>query len=279
MPRMKNDLSTESAKILVCGEPGSGKTGALISLAEAGYKIRMIDTDNGSEILQHLARLSNKKLDIVVEKARDTYKTITGKPISNGDGFGIAMKLLDKYPVDWDENDKPIAWEKITAWGPDTVFVVDSLSRLGEMALNYVQTSEVKAGQRLTQPQWGTAINMLEHFLAMLCGTNVNCHIIVNTHIQNIYDESEDGKGRLLFQFPNAVGKALPPKVGSYFNSTLLAASVGVGTAKQRKIYTQSSTLLNTKTPNPISVKPNYPLATGLAEYFADLNLQPPVAK
>lgn len=256
--------------MLICGESGSGKTGALLSLAEAGYKLRIIDTDNGSEILQQLARQSTKPLDIIIEKAADSYTTISGRALSKGDGFSAALKLFDKFPVAWDAEDKPTTFEKIKDWDNKTIVVIDSLTRLGEMALNFVQATENKIGTSLTQPQWGQAMRMLEFMLNMLCSQDLKCHVIVNTHIANMYDGDEKD-ARLVAQFPNAIGKKLPEKIGSYFNSTLYVASVGVGTAKQRKIYTQAQTLLQTKTPNPISVKPNYPLATGLAEYFADL--------
>jgi hypothetical protein len=58
--------------------------------------------------------------------------------------------------------------------------------------------------------------------------------------------------------------------VGRYFNHQLLIRQVGAGNALQRKIHTTTFANIELKNTNPGTIKPDYPLATGLAEYFAD---------
>ena len=53
MPSL-NDPDTESAKVLLIGDSGHGKTGAKAALIALGYKLRMIDTDRGFKILRSL---------------------------------------------------------------------------------------------------------------------------------------------------------------------------------------------------------------------------------
>ena len=47
-------MSVEPVKIILCAHTGSGKSGANASLAAAGYKLRYLDLDNGSDILRNL---------------------------------------------------------------------------------------------------------------------------------------------------------------------------------------------------------------------------------
>ena len=50
MPNLSKHQSSEFTKLLLMGDSKSGKTGALASLVLAGYKLRILDFDNGLEI-------------------------------------------------------------------------------------------------------------------------------------------------------------------------------------------------------------------------------------
>ena len=52
MPSLANHQSNEFTKLLIEGDSGSGKTGALASLVKAGYKLRILDMDNGLDALK-----------------------------------------------------------------------------------------------------------------------------------------------------------------------------------------------------------------------------------
>jgi hypothetical protein len=58
--------------------------------------------------------------------------------------------------------------------------------------------------------------------------------------------------------------------VGRYFNHQLLIRQVGSGNALTRKIHTTTFANIELKNTNPGVIKSDYPLATGLAEYFKD---------
>src|SRR6185369_4873204 len=53
MPSLSSHHSSETTKLLFIGDSSSGKTGALASLAAAGYKLRILDFDNGIDVLKH----------------------------------------------------------------------------------------------------------------------------------------------------------------------------------------------------------------------------------
>ena len=52
MPSLSAHQSNDYVKLLLCGDSGSGKSGALASLVGAGYKLRILDMDNGLDSLK-----------------------------------------------------------------------------------------------------------------------------------------------------------------------------------------------------------------------------------
>ena len=51
MPTLDQHQSNDLTKMIILGDPGSGKTGGLCSLVKAGYKLAIIDFDNGLDSL------------------------------------------------------------------------------------------------------------------------------------------------------------------------------------------------------------------------------------
>ena len=252
------DAHTESSvsKILMIGNNGSGKTGSLVSLIKAGYKIRLLDFDNGAEIIKQLVRAEcpDKAANVDIETHTDSYKEVAGKlqPAMPLTGFSGGMKVL----TDWPGLGKP------STWGPDTVLVLDSLTMMGRFIMNHTLSLN---GFRPAQIQdWGMAMDLQENVMAMLYGKAIKCHVIVMAHITYVQPEGEVQQ----FAYPSALGSKLPPKIGSYFNSTLFVGNEGSGAAKRKTIFTKSKGLVECKTPAPGIVKDSYPLETGLASYF-----------
>ncbi len=54
MPSLSKHQSNDFVKLLLLGDAKSGKTGSLVSLVEAGYKVRILDFDNLLDILAKL---------------------------------------------------------------------------------------------------------------------------------------------------------------------------------------------------------------------------------
>ena len=50
MASIKNHTSVDVTKLLLVGDSGSGKTASLATLANAGYKLRILDYDNGLDL-------------------------------------------------------------------------------------------------------------------------------------------------------------------------------------------------------------------------------------
>jgi hypothetical protein len=247
---------TNTMKGLLLGNSGTGKTGSLYSLAARGYNLRVLDMDNGTEILYQLSEGHPEvRARIDVEKHADKYTEQAGalRPALPLTGFSGAAKVLTNWP----------GLGKPTTWGTQDIIVVDSLTRLGQFIMNHVLSgvNKLVSGQQPSQPDWGAGISLQENILAGLF--SLPCHVLVIAHVVNITPEgATTSEG-----FPSALGNKLPQKVGSYFNTTLGYKHVGVGQNKVRKILTKDPTL-GCKVSAPGKLKDEYPLETGLGEIF-----------
>jgi hypothetical protein len=143
--------------------------------------------------------------------------------------------------------------------------VIDSLTFLANAALNFVLAMNGRLGGRVEQSDWYGGQGLIETMMQMLYDDGIKCNIIVNCHIVYIGDDNI-AKG-----YPATLGKALSPKIGRYFNSAIMAQTVGQGQTQKRSIITNTKGMVELKNSNPTKVQPSYPLETGLADYFRDV--------
>jgi len=262
MPALKNHHSATTTKLLFVGDSGAGKTGALASLASAGYRIRIIDLDNGIDVLRDLLTSGRYDKDAIDNVE---YVTVT-EPMKNVAGKLIPVKATVWQRTasllgDWVDGETKLG--PITTWDGQTVLVIDSLTMLSDAALSYILSMNGRLGQHPHQSDWGLAQALVENMLRMLYDESVKCNVIINCHIKPMGDDN--GPERY---YPNTLGKALPPKVGRYFNTVLLAQSSGRGQGLKRQIFTTSQGTIECKNTAPSKVAQSYPLETGLADYF-----------
>ncbi len=267
MPKLGDHQSKTTTKMLLVGDSGSGKTGALASLAAAGYNLRILDLDNGLDVLNNLLTDKNsqyfkqdpkcaERVDFLT--VTDKMKNINGRLVpATATAWTRAVKLL----VDWQDGD--IKLGPITTWGTNDILVIDSLTMLSTAALNMVLSMNGRLGQRPHQSDWGDGQQMIESMLQMLYDEGVQCNVIVCCHLTFLGEDGGPLRG-----YPNTLGKALPPKVGRYFNTALMARTTGQGASQHRKILTNTSGIIELKNTAPMRVLPEYPLESGLAEYF-----------
>lgn len=266
MPQLNSHPSAKLTKMLLIGDSGSGKTGSLASLAAAGYHLRIVDLDSGLDVLANLLRDGSRYPREALSNV--SYRTITdrmrnqgGKLVpSKAEAWTNAIKTLENWKTDEED------YGSITTWGERDVLVIDSLTMLSNAAMNFVLMMNARLGQQPHQSDWYTGQGLIEGLLQMLYDEGVSCNVIVISHIA--YIESDTGMSR---GYPNTLGKALPPKVGRYFNSILLARTTGSGENQKRRILTNTSGVIELKNTAPSRVKSEYPLETGLADYFRDV--------
>lgn len=266
MPSLANHHSNEFTKLLLEGDSGSGKTGALTSLVEAGYHLRILDMDNGLETLKTFVgrQCPDKLQNVEYRTLRDKYKASPLGPILAGPpkAFVDAIKMLDRWK--YDDVDLGVPAE----WGQEVILVVDSLTFLSDSAFEWA----VGLNPSAKDPrQWyGAAQEAIEKVLALLSSSNFETNVIVISHIK--YMETPEGpKG-----YPTAVGSALSPVIPRYFNSVAMCRTKPGG---KRMIQTATTGVVDLKNPKPFEMQKEYELETGLADFFGVLRKPPATAK
>lgn len=287
MPRgiVRDDVPV---KMLLIGDSGMGKTGALASLVKEGYRVIVADFDSGLESLfKELEKLPSGSTDNFY------YETFTDPMVSSGGkilpaGVPVAYSGFVNGLTRWKFGKGDDAYDlgKITSWGGNTVFVIDSLTHLGRAAMRHVQAINGQLGKHPHPGIYGQAMELIESVLTLLYGSNINCNVIVNSHI-SFHDDTEaviENKAALESDsakadfsapirpqkgFPMALGDKLPPKVGSYFNICVRVKTKGIGSSAKRIIRTSTEGVVGLKFPHGATKFPDeVPLSTGLADIF-----------
>lgn len=265
-------------KLLYLGDTGAGKTGSLVALAALGYQVRVLDLDNGTEIIRDLVTnprspylqarpglwtaeaAKGLPARISAVKITEGANFIQGQVVPKGDTWVRIMNQLNK----WKDGEKD--YGNVGTWGPDTVLAFDGLSRLAGASLNAILGMNGRLGKRPEQSDWGVAQTQLDNLLTFIYSAEIKCHVVMVCHVKYI-----EGENKLVRGYPQTIGAALSPTVGQRFNHALMARSSGQGTMVKRKILTNTTGVVELKTSAPFRVKPEYDLETGLAEYWRDI--------
>jgi hypothetical protein len=277
MPTLDAHQSMERAKVLYLGDSGSGKTGSLLSLVLAGYELGILDFDDGLDILANEIRAKDPALlkNVSYVTCTDKFAVSAGRLLpTTANAWASGVESLIKWPD----------WGPVAEWGSNRVLVVDSLNFAGKAAVRHI----LKLNARLAIPpqiqDYFEAQRLVENFVASICSDHIKCNVIVLTHVREVGKKQEsletgkDGKDRVRTvtiagtekgYAETGTGNALSPNIGAYFNNVLLAHVMGSGQGTRRVIRTIPYDNIGLKSSAPSLVKPEYPLATGLAEYFA----------
>lgn len=211
-------------KALIAGESGTGKSGLLATLANAGYRLFIWDFDDGLDILHDYLTDDGKK--------NTYYKTFPhGDPKSIDD----AVKLMADFE----------GQGNIYGWGMDTVAVIDTATFMGKAALAKAATK----GAKDMRQEYGKAIEYIMPILDPFTGPLVKCNVIFNTHLR--YLEDDRGVQKC---YPNILGQSLTSHIGGYFNN-LWRIDVKPGVEAKRIIRTKADSLMALKCSAPSKVQ------------------------
>lgn len=264
MPSLANHQSNDFVKLLLTGDSGSGKSGALASLVKAGYKLRILDMDNGLDPLKTFVLKECPTFidNVEFRTLRDNYKTTAAGPIVDKPrAFVEAMKMLDAWKYDDIDLGKP------ADWGPDCICVLDSLSFFSDAAFDWAQGLNPTAKD---PRQWFYAAQQaVESALALLTSGSFRTNVIVSAHVR--YSTGDDGRNK---GYPNAIGSALGPTIPRYFNHWAQCENK----AGKRTIQTAATAMFDLKNTKPFEMEKTYDLSTGLADFFAVLR-DPPASQ
>jgi hypothetical protein len=262
MPALQNS-KIPFVKTLLLGDSGAGKTGALVSLVAAGYRVRILDLDNkvATGILpKAIMRTCPEKIgNVDYISFRDKKKASALGPIFDGvpQSFTKAMEALNK----WEDGSVP------AQWGPECVFVLDSLTFLGDAAFNWAKA--MSPGVKDPRQWFYTAQQAVEDVVGMLTSEGMRTNVIVICHVS--WSQKTDSAGVTLTKgYPASIGKALDNTIPAYFDNMILAQA-SITTPVKRTIQTAQTSMVDLKNPASFSMLPTLPLETGLATFFEEL--------
>jgi hypothetical protein len=268
MPLLSQHQSNDFTKMLLMGDPSSGKTGACASLVAADYHLRILDMDNGLDSLKQfvLRECPDKIQNVEFRTLRDKYKATAAGPIIAGGpkAFVEATKMLDRWK--YDDIDLGVPAE----WGPEAILVLDSLTMLSDAAYDWAEPMVPqgrKSGERDNRAIYGMAQDAIEKILALLTSEAFHANVLVIAHVKYIDNPDGGRKG-----YPTSVGQALSPVIPRYFNSVALCQTT---TGGKRTIQTAATAMIDLKNPKPFEMLPKYDISTGLADFFKVLRASP----
>ena len=263
MPSLAEHQSQRFVKLLLLGDAKSGKTGSLVSLVKAGYKLRILDFDNLLDILSKLVldQCPERIDNIEFRTLRDRRKASPTGPIIDGSpkAFVDGIKMLDRWKykgTDGSEIDYGVPAE----WGSECILIVDSLSRLCDAAYDFREplAPRGKSGEYDARAVYGDAQDAIELTLATLTSDRFETNVIVICH--GMYMDLPDGTKKI---FPQGVGQKLSPKIPQYFPNYIRYKNVN----GKRTMQLESDPLIDIAV-SITGVPKTLPVETGLATLF-----------
>ena len=257
MPQLDQHQSSTAVKCLLVGHSGSGKTGLLGTLANAGYRLFIEDFDNGLDVLMDPAVIKPENRKNVFYKTFTDKLGARGIPTVPPSAALNAMNALNNW-IETGEDGKSIAMGSVYTWGPKDVVVIDSLTLFGNSILRGVLSMVGRPGGPPQIQDWGEAMRQQEAVIEQLYAEAVKCNVIVTAHIILGDDPNNPSAQK---GYPSALGNKLPPKIGSYFNTILQCEKLpGIGNAAPiRQIRTQASHNMELKNSKPSMIGPIMP--------------------
>lgn len=253
---------TEPVKMLLIGDSGAGKTGAITALAKVGYEVVYADFDKGLDVVKDIAKKNPEAAaNIYFESFTDKLKGSSAGVVSDGIPSGFTNFL------NWMNNAKGNGYDfgPVEKWPDTRVLVIDSLTHCCSAAMRWVLTMAGRANAHPQLQDWGNAMTKIETLLAMLYSDAVKCSVIVTAHVDYLSIENVG----IIRGLPMSLGQKLSPKIPSYFNTMILAKTVGMGANARRTLRTKPEGVVEVKCPVVGGALPEeLPIETGLADIF-----------
>lgn len=252
---MKFDTGWMPPRVLVYGDPASGKTGALAQLANAGYRLLIHDFDQNARVIG--SYLKPGAGDVYLS----TYEVakMTGTNLFAGnraDAAQAALKEMRRFCQMLQH------WKTETEdLGPSTeltakdVVVLDSGTFLGELL--FMAAKADPEANKHTPTQYRLAGEYYAAILDYLCGKKMGASVVVLTHITQTGEKDSDGKfiGKPK-DIPVAIGEKMSKRMPSYFSDIW---RLEVDRTGNRRFRTAATAFEGLRSSNPLKIKGEEP--------------------
>lgn len=194
MTKLTDKKTSKTHRVLVYGEPKSGKTELVGKLAEH-YKLLFFDLENGYETLLKFPPAWQENIELISIPDTKVYpiaietmlKVISGNPVEICEEHGKVNCPLCK------SGNKPSSRVALSELTDDWIVVIDSLTQLSNSAINNI----TKTKEDTYKPEWSdyrAQGQLLDKLLSQLQQARFN--VVCITHI--VETELEDGKKKLV---------------------------------------------------------------------------------
>ena len=245
----------EPIKLLMLGHSGVGKTGAIASLASAGYRVFLADFENGYQILMDEKVLPKAhRGNVFVRSFYDKRMGPLALPVG---GVPKAMQNFYDALSSWKDavDGKTVNLGNPYTWTQQDVLVIDSITTLSDAIELHVLQINNRIGQPLRIQDYGTCQEILHGLFQTLCSPAATCNVVFIAHLRQL----EDGSGGNKW-FPQATGKKISPLIGRYFNNSVLLTRDAQG---NREMHTQSTIQADMKVSRPSVIPAKMPADLG----------------
>jgi len=283
-------------RALLCGEPGTGKTGSVAALLNTGrYVVRMLDLDgNNRALLRHTKPEYLGKLDIVSVEEELVWSTAHIATRGQPRAFERAIRLCGNWSWTDPATGEEVKHGGLYDWGPETVLLVDSLTALGRRAMENTLYREGRLEKGARFQDWGLAAKDQEALVELVTSAKVKCHVLVTSHIKLIGPpqeaegdtlEQREAKAKVAEKVqwtmrPSALGQKLPAQIGQHFDYVLLYEVRADGRGNPRRVIRTrpSDGLAGIRVPDEGALEPELGVADGLARLFDAVRTGPSAA-
>lgn len=236
------EKSLSGPKELLMGPSGTGKTYALGTMVDWAAKnnktVFALFTENGLETLLgywtdrglpvpeclhwHQSLTRPLPLSSLIDAANKvgtlSYESITKMIDPNRGGENNSFWKILKACADFPDDRTGKTFGAVDAWGPDKIFILDSLTELSNAAM------KMQIGNKPTasQPDYGVAQNNLMNFLR-LCTQGMAATFVLTAHV----DRETDAITQSTKIMVKAIGKALAPEIPPLFSDVIYTVREG----------------------------------------------------
>jgi len=257
----KFEASTLPPRILICGEPAAGKTGALAQLANAGYRLMIHDMDQNSRVIGSYLKPSAADVFISTYAVAKITNTNLFAGTSTAPKQAVEeMRRLCKMLEHWKTTEEDL--------GPSAnlsahdVIVIDSGTFLGELLL--LAAHEDPETKRDLRSLYNVAGRYYSAILDYLCSNKIGASVIVLTHLMQTGDK--DDQGKIISNardIPVGVGEKFSKKMQTYF-SDIWHLEVDRMGKRSFKTSATNKASLRTSAPDKIKAVEDFDLASML---------------
>ena len=283
-------LRLEPPAVLLSGFPGTGKTHSLVTFVKAGLELFVLCTEGrGIETLIDAAAKEGVDINRIhwsTVKAKSggiaglktqaqfantmTYEGLSGIKVGiEKNKMAQYMDLLRQIENFHDERTGK-DFGDVTSWGPDRVFVLDSLSGLNDIILS--NTVGLKPAPAMGE--WGVAQKQEMDFVNLLT-SDLKCFFVLTSHLDRVEEEVT----KMQRVVPAGIGSKVGPRIGKYFSEVVQAKRNVDQAGKASFVWsTAESTadLKNRALPIGNNLTPSFvPLVDAYKKRIGSLNVKP----